>query len=180
MQIELPFRLVVTGTGADGVSRILADGKVRATVFGDGSPGEPWLSDLWTLERMPPGVEAAMPADRGYALEPPAGGAVFRIVQIPPDAQPASGERPKLRFDMHTTDTVDCLVILSGGIRLLLDEGEVELGPGDFVVQQATRHAWWNPGPDACVMCAVMASTRSAGDSGAALHGTVEGTMDHE
>jgi mannose-6-phosphate isomerase-like protein (cupin superfamily) len=177
MQIELPFKLVVTGTGADGVSRILADDRVRATVFGDGSSGQPWVSDLWTLERMPPGVEAAVPAGRGYALEPPVGGAVFRIAQIPPDPQPADGKRTKVRFDMHTTATVDCLVIVSGRIRLLLDEGEVELGPGDFVVQQATRHAWWNPGPDPCVMCALMASTRSAGDSGAALHGTGE---DHD
>jgi mannose-6-phosphate isomerase-like protein (cupin superfamily) len=174
MQIELPCKLVVTGTGADGVSRVLADDRVRATVFGDGARGQPWVGDLWTFERMPPGVEAAVPAGRDYALEPPAGGAVFRIAQIPPDPQAAEGKRPKVRFDMHTTATVDCLVILSGRIRLLLDEGEVELGPGDFVIQQATRHAWWNPGPEPCVMCALMASTTSPSDSGAGLRRTVE------
>jgi mannose-6-phosphate isomerase-like protein (cupin superfamily) len=177
MQIELPFKRVVTGTGADGMSRVLSADRVRATVFGEGSPEEPWVSDLWTLERMPPGIEAAVPAGRGYALEPPAGGAVFRIAQIPPDPKPAEGKRPKARFEMHTTATVDCLVILSGRIKLLLDQGEVELGPGDFVVQQATRHAWSNPGPDPCVMCAIMASTTSPGASAADLRRTLE---DHD
>lgn len=161
MRIELSRRLVVTSADADGASRVLSDRRVVATILGDGSAGDAWVGDLWTMERVPPGLEAAVPADRAHELEPPDGGAVFRIVQIPPDPPPAEDGTPRPRFDWHATDTVDCLVILSGVIRLLLDEGEVELGAGDCVVQQATRHAWWNPGPEPCVLCALMLSTRS-------------------
>jgi hypothetical protein len=48
---------------------------------------------------------------------------------------------------MHTTDTVDFEVILSGEVVLELDDGaEVTLMPGDTVVQNGTRHAWHNRG----------------------------------
>ena len=44
---------------------------------------------------------------------------------------------------MHTTDSIDYGVILSGKITMELDEGKVtELGPGDVWVQNGTRHAW--------------------------------------
>ncbi len=48
---------------------------------------------------------------------------------------------------MHTTDTVDFDLVLSGEVWLELDDGEeVKLGPGDCVVQNGTRHAWHNRG----------------------------------
>jgi hypothetical protein len=47
---------------------------------------------------------------------------------------------------MHTTDTVDFDVIVSGEVFLELDDGsEVLLKAGDCVVQNGTRHAWAQP-----------------------------------
>jgi len=52
---------------------------------------------------------------------------------------------------MHTTDTVDCLYVVSGRVVLDLDGGRtVELGPGDTLVQNGTRHAWRNPFDEPC------------------------------
>jgi len=45
---------------------------------------------------------------------------------------------------MHTTATIDYGIVLSGNVSLELDAGEVDLCPGDVVVQRATRHAWRN------------------------------------
>ena len=46
---------------------------------------------------------------------------------------------------MHTTDTVDIDVVISGEVDLELDDGsEVHLRPGDCVIQNGTRHAWRN------------------------------------
>lgn len=46
---------------------------------------------------------------------------------------------------MHTTDTVDLDVVLSGEVWLELDDGaEVHLRSGDCVIQNGTRHAWRN------------------------------------
>lgn len=54
---------------------------------------------------------------------------------------------------MHTTDTVDFQLVLSGEVWLELDDGaEVHLGPGECVVQNGTRHAWRNRSSEPCVM----------------------------
>src|SRR5207248_1847037 len=56
---------------------------------------------------------------------------------------------------MHTTDTVDFEVVLSGEVWLELDDGaEVHLKPGDTVVQNGTRHAWRNKGSEPATLVA--------------------------
>ena len=57
---------------------------------------------------------------------------------------------------MHTTATIDYGIVLTGNIVLELDAGEVELGPGDVVVQRATRHAWRNRSDAPCTMAFVL------------------------
>jgi hypothetical protein len=51
---------------------------------------------------------------------------------------------PGLEFD--TNVTIDFEYVVSGRVVLELDDGaSVELGPGDTVVQNGTRHAWRDP-----------------------------------
>ena len=46
---------------------------------------------------------------------------------------------------MHTTQTVDIGLVLTGEIDLELDDGATQhLVAGDFVIQNGTRHAWRN------------------------------------
>jgi quercetin dioxygenase-like cupin family protein len=48
---------------------------------------------------------------------------------------------------MHTTQTVDYGVVVSGSVVLELDDGaEVELNTGDAYIQNGTRHRWINRG----------------------------------
>ena len=164
MEKSLPNKRVITGLRADGKSTLREVAPVRATVFQDehSHSDSPWVSELWVVDRLPADPVAEGPAMWAYQLEPPHRGAVFRIAQIPPDAPAGPNDEPELRFGMHQTDSIDCVVILSGRIRLLMEDGQVELGPGDTVVQRATKHAWWNPGPEPCVMCAVLMSARPA------------------
>ena len=54
---------------------------------------------------------------------------------------------------MHTTDTIDFVVVLSGEVWLELDGGQQTLvKAGDIVVQNGTRHAWNNRSDQPCVM----------------------------
>ena len=65
---------------------------------------------------------------------------------------------------MHTTDTVDFAVILSGEVYLELDDGaEVLLKAGDCVVQNGTRHAWHNRSTANCVVAFSMIGARRVG-----------------
>ena len=43
---------------------------------------------------------------------------------------------------MHRTPTIDLVLVFEGRLELVLDDGTIELGPGDTVVQQAAAHAW--------------------------------------
>jgi mannose-6-phosphate isomerase-like protein (cupin superfamily) len=162
VQKPLPNKRVITGTGLNGKSTLLEVAPIAATVFEDPhrTGDSPWVSELWVIDRVPTQAVMAGPTSWSYQIEPPRGGAVFRIAQIPPDPVGGPKDQPELRFGMHETQTVDCLVILSGRIRLIMEDGQVELEPGDTVIQQATKHAWSNPGPEPCVMCAVLMSTK--------------------
>ena len=54
---------------------------------------------------------------------------------------------------MHTTDTIDFEVVLSGEVILELDDGvEKMLRPSDTVVQNGTRHRWGNRGTEPAVL----------------------------
>lgn len=57
---------------------------------------------------------------------------------------------------MHRTPSVDLVCVLSGEVRLELDDETVHLREGDCVVQNATRHAWRNVGDRPCTMAIVL------------------------
>jgi len=104
----------------------------------------------------------------------------FRIVRFPParelsEASPGGTDAVAARAEqiakmpglgelhevddpgMHTTDTIDYGVVISGEIWLELDDGAiVHLQQGDCIVQNGTRHAWRNPGSEPCLMAFVM------------------------
>ncbi|KKM91021.1 hypothetical protein LCGC14_1232730 [marine sediment metagenome] len=57
---------------------------------------------------------------------------------------------------MHTTKTVDYIILLQGEVTLLLDEEEVELKPFDVVIQRGTNHAWINKGSTPALLAAIL------------------------
>jgi mannose-6-phosphate isomerase-like protein (cupin superfamily) len=67
----------------------------------------------------------------------------------------------KDEYGMHTTNTIDYDIILSGEIWIEVDNGaEVHLKQGDCVIQNGTRHAWRNRGSAPCVMASVMVGAK--------------------
>ena len=115
---------------------------------------------------------AADAADRPVVLEPPRKGAIFRVVEFPPDQAPGGFDR-KAAFaamgadhamdpsasrhpGMHKTDTVDFALVLSGEIWALMDEGETLMRAGDVLIQRATNHSWSNRSGKPCRMAFVL------------------------
>ena len=66
--------------------------------------------------------------------------------------------RPNTTRDprMHTTSSVDYIVLLRGEVTLLLDEGEVDLKPFDVVIQRGTNHAWINKGTEVAELVGIL------------------------
>ena len=101
-------------------------------------------------------------------IAPPTNGSVVRIVDYPPsgdrfkamdvnhmsarisDDHLQSKARPPSHPMMHRTKSIDYAFVLSGEIYMILDDSEVHLKAGDFLVQQATNHGWENRSNEVC------------------------------
>lgn len=157
----MSVRRVVTGIDDEGRSVFLLDGAPNGT--------DAW-AEIWSTDPAR-GVDAVIdPSEPPGILEPPAGGTVFRVFDVPTEedmrARMAAnvGRIEGVEADgFHTTDTIDYVMVLDGEVGLELDAGEVTLGPGDCVVQRGTRHAWRNRSGRPVRMMAVMVSTRDPG-----------------
>ncbi len=114
---------------------------------------------------------------------PPSSGFRFLVWSIPPDTtlpdgvdvgaglQEIDAKLPGLiEFNepdnpgMHTTDTIDLDVVMSGEVWLELDDGaEVHLRAGECVIQNGTRHAWHNrSGAVTTILTALVGARRAS------------------
>jgi len=162
----MDIRRVVTGHDANGKAVFVSDEKVP--------PLRPTLMPGSEFHRMWGGDDAPHFPDDGSQPEnktyfPPIGGFRFGFFTLPPEGgggalppdldiqlalaqleEALPGMTQYLEPDapgMHTTDTVDFEVVISGTVTLELDDGATtSLSPGDTVVQNGTRHRWGNPG----------------------------------
>lgn len=146
------MRRVVTGTDESG----------RSYVLSDGAPGSvAGFAELWQSAGGDPLAGAPGADGPPVSLEPAPGGSSWRVFDLPPDevvaAYLASQNVPEVEASgFHRTDTLDYVMILDGAVTLELDRGAVTLGPGDCVVQRATRHAWRNRSGRPVKMAVVM------------------------
>jgi mannose-6-phosphate isomerase-like protein (cupin superfamily) len=167
------IRRVVTGCDSVGSSRVVDDHGVEP-ITSELMPGCAAYR-LWARDERPtlPDDGAPRPASAWY---PPPAGSRFMINTIPPgelipppdlDTAAAMAELERqmpgamAAMDpdapgMHTTDSIDYVLVVSGEVTLELDEGErTVLRAGDVVVQNGTRHAWRNHGTEPCTIVGV-------------------------
>jgi mannose-6-phosphate isomerase-like protein (cupin superfamily) len=158
----MKVRRVVTGQDETGKSVFVSDSEVDPIEIAL-APGTAfhrlWGSDehpALPTDGTPPSMPGYFPPAEGYrfgffTLGPDSvtipedldiSGALEEIAtRLPGLAEAIEPDNP----GMHTTDTVDIDVVISGEVDLELDDGEeVHLKPGDCVIQNGTRHAWRN------------------------------------
>lgn len=170
----MEHRCVVTGRDSSGKSVIVRNTPVDPVTV-SALPGyefrRVWGSD--SVPQLP--SDGTPPAQPRYF--PPRHGFRFAFFTIPPDTSTGleevgtasaleeierklPGMVEVLEPDhpgMHTTDTVDFDVVISGEVCLELDDGaEVTLKAGDCVVQNGTRHAWHNRSSENCVVAVTL------------------------
>lgn len=161
------MKLVVTGHDEAGRSVFSHAGEPPRS----SSPG---TYDLWSTKgpiEVPDETDPDSPATIGYF--PVDGETAFKIVSVP-----GRSERPTEDFrvdmpaelaryfdpedpEMHTTDTIDYVVILGGTAELELDDGRKEtVRTGDCVVQRGTRHAWRVTSDEPLILAATLIGAR--------------------
>ena len=171
----MAVRRVVTGHDEDGKAVFASDEEVEPVTI-DLAPGMEFYR-LWSLDETAHFPDDGSPAPAGTYF-PPVGGLRFGLFSVPPQstAAPADDLDVEAAFaqaeervpglaghmepdhpGMHTTATVDYEIIISGRVVLELDDGATrELGPGDTVIQNGTRHAWHNPFDEPCLLAVVL------------------------
>ena len=173
-------RRVVTGHDRNGKAVFASDEQVDPLTV-KLIPGAEFHR-LWGADQAP-----TFPDDGGPTAQPSyfprVGGYRFGLFTVPPATVPAPadldlqaalaemdetlpGMLAYLEPDnpgMHTTDTIDFEVVLSGEVILELDDGaEKALRPGDTVVQNGTRHRWRNRGTQPAIVAVFITGAQRA------------------
>ncbi len=171
------FRRVVTGHDAAGRSVVLKDSD--ALLLNESPDWAGWsLTGLWLTGQTPAsnaGDEDPITPQSAAVLSE--ADSVFVMCTLPPEGVLKSlPEDQRLRvtrrgpgepdgvtsgglethFTMHTTRTIDYIVLVSGELTCLMEDGEVTLRPGDTLIQRGTRHGWSNRGTELAVFAVVM------------------------
>ena len=173
------MKRIVTGLSQDGKSVVLFEGEPPRVSSIPNLPGLT-LSEIWATEANPKvPVASEDPTVTMEEFIAPLGGSRFRVEVYPPDALLAEmAAKGEIDFEqagaefaatapdiavvlepdfMHTTDTIDYNIVLSGELWCELDDGlELHLEAGDCLVQTGNRHAWRNKGDVPCVKAAIM------------------------
>ncbi len=167
------MRRVVTGHDSKGKSIVIIDGP-PATIVERGRAG---LGEIWITDGAPADNSGKKDAaKRKMKLEPPKRSSVVRFFTVAPTPPGTSSKELEEEFaaafkaiggssarvdtaqhpGMHTTRTVDYVILLDGEVTLILDREEVNLKPFDVVVQRGTNHAWANRGSKPALLVAVL------------------------
>jgi mannose-6-phosphate isomerase-like protein (cupin superfamily) len=145
------MKCVVTGVNQGGKSYVVSSEDVTVT-----------MGVVWSFEPadIQPIIDAIPDGVAAEFLESGPGGAKLTYASVPPAGGESSFEMDHPQGidedGWHVTRTLDFVYIASGELVLVLEEETVTLKPGDFVVQQATRHAWRNEGSEPVVMIGVI------------------------
>lgn len=169
----MKIRRVVTGHDSEGRARIVDDSGVEP-IMSELLPGAT-VYRLWGHDERPTFPDDGTPP-RAEAYYPPRDGSRFMINTVPPgELVPAPGLDVTAAMEemerqmpgalaamdpdvpgMHTTDSIDYVLVVSGEATLDLGDGEqTVLRAGDVVVQNGTRHAWRNDGTEPCTIVGV-------------------------
>jgi len=174
-------RRVVTGHNEQGKA-VFTINEVVEPIASAVAPGYEFRR-IWGADTIPEFPDAGQPRP-SHDYFPPTGGIRFATFTVPPtqvvdlddiDFEEAAAEMeerlPGLAGHMepdnpgmHTTASIDFDYVVSGRVVLELDDGAaVELGPGDAVVQNGTRHAWRNPFDEPAVIVVTLIGTTHNG-----------------
>jgi quercetin dioxygenase-like cupin family protein len=130
-----PIRRVVTGHDGNNVAKVIIEGPATNTK----RPREGVASTLmWSSDAMPADMAIGETVEdmgaRILGTAPPENGSRFIVMEF----------GPGIASEMHRTETVDYIVMLSGEIDMDMDASTVKLKAGDIMVQRGTHHAWVN------------------------------------
>lgn len=180
------IRRVVTGHDSSGKAIVVEDDQVPSVAPPEF--GGRWA--IWAADgTVPLPDDGTAPVVTDAQFPPPGGVKVIKIA-LPPKYNPdALADKAEL-FDpdflvrlgmladpnppgtygslpgvtgMHASATVDCVMQLSGESVFILEDNEVHLRPGDWLVINGVVHSWRNDGDEPATFIGIMVGTEHRG-----------------
>jgi hypothetical protein len=167
-------RRIVTEVLENGRSAIVEDGPTPAIITVPERPGY-IVSNVWVTNPTPAPIDQPDDSMAHTGILPPKDGTILRVIEFPPepdtkeefevmaratfkalygDIQHTPDKNP--HPGMHTTETVDYAICLSGEITALMEENETIMKAGDILIQRGTAHAWANRSGKPASVCFVL------------------------
>jgi quercetin dioxygenase-like cupin family protein len=149
-----PIRRVITGHDDKNVAKVIVEGPATKTTL----PREGVTSTLmWCSDMMPADIAIGETIEdmgaRILGTAPPANGSRFIVMEF----------GPGIASEMHRTETIDYIVMLSGEIDMDMDNSTVKLKAGDIMVQRGTNHAWVNRSKEPARLAIVLLDAKPLG-----------------
>jgi naringenin degradation protein FdeH len=148
------IRRVITGHDSKNVAKVIIDGPASNTK----TPRDGVSSTLmWSTDAMPADIAIGEGAEdmgaRILGTAPPENGSRFIVMEF----------APGIASEMHRTETIDYIVMLSGEIDMDMDQSTVTLKAGDIMVQRGTNHAWVNRSKEPARLAIVLLDAKPLG-----------------
>ncbi len=149
-----PIRRVITGHDSNNRAKVIMDGPAQNTK----TPREGVSSTLmWCTDAMPADIAVGEHIEdmgaRILGTAPPENGSRFIVMEF----------APGVASEMHRTETIDFIAVLSGEMDMEMDNSTVKLKAGDIMVQRGTNHAWINRGTEPARMAIVLLDAKPLG-----------------
>jgi|TARA_B110000438_G_C15725927_1_gene611993 mannose-6-phosphate isomerase-like protein (cupin superfamily) len=164
-------RRIILGQYPNGNIKFISDEIAKDIITDPARPGY-MSTKIWATLSTPANFgENAEKESSSYqhSLIPPKSGSICRFVQIPPDnnfekvnnddvkrfyqsinSKELHNPNQSVHPYMHKKNSLDYVYVMSGTIKLILDESEVNLNMGDTVVNIGANHAWSNTTDKIC------------------------------
>ena len=119
------------------------------------------LTEIWVSEKATPDLSDDYVPNK-FTLDLPLGGSRFVSCTIPPFSKIRNyelntyGSFSEDLHGIHSTQTLDYVIVLEGQVDLVTKNGRQTLKKGDVVVQRGAKHAWHNISNSNCEIIAVM------------------------
>lgn len=161
-----PTRRVVTGIDSSKQSTLISDETINTLIpYPEYQSFQ--LQDLFYTEQNPQSL-ATRPLNKPYNIEVPEGGMRFIKIRMPTKIEmseelKAAGQPIPddwTTFNLHATDSVDYIYILSGSVTCVVGTQTTQLNAGDFLVQVGPEHTWINDTAEPCYLLCIMMGTK--------------------
>lgn len=107
-----------------------------------------------------------------YDIDLPAGAMRFLKLRMPTISEMAAELKAAdqtvpedwAKYNLHNTDSVDYVYVLSGKITCVVGKQKIQLSEGDFLAQIGPEHTWVNEHNEPCYVLAIMVGIQPSGN----------------